>query len=82
MMQSIAIIRLSDMKPVLEVWAHECQGHVLKSGFISCTSVQWLQAFNAAVKDAGGVQPSPDQIRDNSGAFYFFPKRATNEEFK
>lgn len=62
-MQSITIVRLSDMKPVAEFWSHELHGRALKREFMAVDSVTWLQRFNRAVELAGGAQPSPALIR-------------------
>lgn len=62
-MKPTVIVRLSDMKPVLECWDHELIGLALKPGFASFTSLHWLQGFNRAVALAGGMQPTPDLIR-------------------
>lgn len=66
-MQAVVIVRRADMKPVLECWEHELNGRVVKPEFLGMTTLQWLQGFNAAVQVAGGVQPSPDQLRAQFG---------------
>ena len=62
-MQAITIVRRADMKPVLECWDHELHGRVVKSEYLAMTTLQWLEGFNRAVKVAGGIQPTAEQIR-------------------
>jgi hypothetical protein len=67
-MQSIVIIRRADMVPVLECWAHELSGLVVKPEYLGLTVIDWLRGFNSAVKLAGGSQPTAEQIRRCVGA--------------
>jgi hypothetical protein len=62
-MYTVVVIRKSDMKPVLECWNYELEGKVLKDEYLVFSSLDWLRAFNQAVKLAGGVQPTMEQIR-------------------
>lgn len=62
-MQAIIIVRRYDMKPVLECWEHELTGRIVKAEFLAMTSLAWLQGYNRAVKIAGGVEPSAEQLR-------------------
>ena len=60
--ESTFIIRRADMSVVLETYA-DIPLDKLRAEFVALTAAQWLCGFNAAVKTAGGAQPSPELIR-------------------